>query len=83
MLSFASSILGVITNERNKMLGKDLVDWFGTKIHRLNGEIHRENAPAVEWYNGKNNQWWVHGKRLSPEKEAILNKWWDNKNGKY
>ena len=46
----------------------------------INGNRHREDGPAVEWCNG-GKEWWIYGKRISPEKETILNKWWENKNG--
>ena len=52
----------------------------GTKQWWLDGELHRTDGPALEYPNG-NRLWIINGKRLSPEKEAILNQWWDNKNG--
>ena len=52
----------------------------GNKTWYINGKCHRENGPAVEWANG-DNEWFINGKLLSYEKEIILNKWWNNKNG--
>lgn len=58
-------------------------------------KYHREDGPAIErlkgeeryWFAIKYNiksealedEWWVNGFRLPPEKEAILNKWYINK----
>ena len=50
-------------------------EWF------INGKRHRADGPAIEYTSG-NKSWYINGKRLSPEKEAILNKWWNNKNDK-
>ena len=46
----------------------------------VNNKLHKTDGPAIEYLNGYK-EWWIDGKRLSPEKEMILNKWWDNKNG--
>ena len=40
--------------------------------------IHRTDGPAIEEMGGYK-EWWINGEQLSPEKEAILNEWWDNK----
>ena len=57
------------------------LEWAdGNKFWYIKGMLHRTDGPAVEWTNGYK-QWWINGKRLFPEKEAILNQWWDNKNG--
>ena len=45
-----------------------------------NAILHRKDGPAVKYSNG-NKEWYINGERLSREKEMILNKWWDNKNG--
>ena len=51
----------------------------------VNNKRHRTDGPAVIWIGDFNfiypNEWWVNGVRLSEEKEEVLNKWWDNKNG--
>ena len=52
----------------------------GYKAWYFNGEPHRIDGPAVDWVDGYK-EWWIDGERLSPEKETILNQWWDNKNG--
>jgi hypothetical protein len=54
---------------------------IGDKTWWVNDKLHRTDGPAVEWTTGYK-EWWINGKRLSPEKEIILNKWWNNKNGK-
>ena len=57
--------------------GDGLVMWY------LNGKPHRIEGPAVySIYGSIKREWWVDGERLSPEKEIVLNKWWNNKNGK-
>ena len=53
----------------------------GNKIWYLNGKIHREGGPAIEYTHG-NKEWWINGVQLSPEKEKIMNLWWENKNGR-
>ena len=50
----------------------------GSEAWYINGFLHRTNGPAIDDNGYK--EWWINGKHLSPEKEAILNKWWDNKN---
>jgi hypothetical protein len=52
----------------------------GDKIWWNNGNLHRFDGPAVEFADD-DNEWYINGKRLSLEKEAILNQWWNNKNG--
>ena len=32
----------------------------GTKRWRLNGHLHREDGPAIEWANGSK-EWWLNG----------------------
>jgi hypothetical protein len=39
------------------------VDEFGTRRWYLNGKIHREDGPAVEWADGSR-QWWYRGEQL-------------------
>jgi hypothetical protein len=34
---------------------------YGSKFHFLNGEIHREDGPAIEYFDG-NWSWFDHGK---------------------
>ena len=36
------------------------------------GQLHREDGPAVESTNGKNNTWWINGFQLFPN-EAVNN----------
>ena len=38
----------------------------GSKSWRLNGELHREEGPAVEWATGEK-EWWLNGKRVTEE----------------
>ncbi len=38
-----------------------IVDKGGNKSWLLNGELHREDGPAVEWPDGSK-EWWLHGK---------------------
>ena len=39
------------------------IDSFGTKEWYLNGQLHRENGPAVE-YPDSSTEWWLNGKEL-------------------
>jgi len=36
------------------------VDAYGHREWWLNGQLHREGGPAVEWENG-NREWWLNG----------------------
>jgi hypothetical protein len=37
------------------------IDEYGTKIWYLNGELHREDGPAIEYTKG-DKEWWLNGK---------------------
>lgn len=56
---------------------------FGDKVWRLsNGDIHRENGPAVEYTDGSK-AWWTNGKRHRAGGPAIdfsngHKEWWSN-----
>jgi hypothetical protein len=55
------------------------VEWAdGSKFWYIKGMLHRTDGPAVESRGTRG--WFINGERLSPEKEAILNKWWNKKN---
>lgn len=43
---------------------------FGDKEWTLNGELHREDGPAVEWANGAK-EWYLNGKRHREDGPAI------------
>lgn len=34
------------------------IDYYGTKIWKLNGKLHREDGPAIEWADGRK-EWWI------------------------
>jgi hypothetical protein len=38
-----------------------IISTTGTKYWYLNGKLHREDGPAVEYENG-NNHWYLNGK---------------------
>ena len=42
------------------------VDQYGNKGWYLNGHLHREDGPAVEWADGSK-RWLLHGKPVHPE----------------
>ena len=42
----------------------------GTKMWYLNGKLHREGAPAVEWASGAK-MWYVHGKYHREDGAAV------------
>ena len=39
------------------------VDLHGTKEWYLNGKLHREDGPAIEWSDGSKS-WYLNGKQL-------------------
>ena len=57
---------------------KDKTEWY------LNGELHREDGPAVEWANGSK-QWYLNGNRHRENGPAVewfngFKSWWLNGN---
>ena len=42
----------------------------GTKSWRLNGELHREDGPAIEYANGTK-EWWLNGEYHREDGPAI------------
>ena len=60
--------------------GPALITPKGSLHWIVNNISHRIDGPAKIYYNG-DKAWYISGERLSLEKETILNKWWDNKNG--
>ena len=66
--------------EHHRVDGPAIEHENGNREWWVNGEHHRTDGPAIEWNDGTK-AWWVDGKRLSAEKEEILNQWWDKKNG--
>ena len=40
------------------------IDSFGTKEWWLNGKLHQEDGPAVEWPNG-DIEWWLNNNKLT------------------
>jgi hypothetical protein len=58
------------------------ISQFGTKNWRLNGKLHREDGPAVEWKNG-DKEWCLKGERHrenGPAFERVngYKEWWLN-----
>lgn len=49
----------------------------GGKFYFKNGKRHRLDGPAREFEELK--EWFIEGERLSPEKEKLLNIWYENK----
>ena len=43
---------------------------YGTKKWHLNGKLHREDGPAIEWANGTK-YWYLNGKRHREDGPAI------------
>jgi hypothetical protein len=54
------------------------VDQLGNKFWRLNGLLHREDGPAVEYIN-ESKQWWLNGRLHRKEGPAFIY----NDGGKY
>tara|TARA_R110000868_G_scaffold99024_4_gene272661 strand:- start:18914 stop:19240 length:327 start_codon:yes stop_codon:yes gene_type:complete len=46
------------------------IDEFGTKKWYLNGELHREDGPAIEWFDGEK-EWYLNGKLHRVDGHAI------------
>jgi hypothetical protein len=58
------------------------VDDNGDRSWRLNGKLHRENGPAIEWANG-DRFWWLNGQLHREDGPAIeyfhgSREWWLN-----
>jgi hypothetical protein len=47
------------------------IDEKGNKFWKLNGFLHREDGPAVEWSNDGGKQWWIDGIRHREDGPAI------------
>jgi hypothetical protein len=41
-----------------------VIDSTGNKLWYLHGQLHREDGPAVEYFNGIN-QWFLNGKQIN------------------
>jgi hypothetical protein len=50
------------------------IDSDGDKRWVVNGKLHREDGPAVEWANG-DTEWWQHGIRHRTDGPAME---WEN-----
>ena len=58
------------------------IDGLGTHRWYNDGELHRENGPAIEYFSGSKS-WWVNGKRHRDDGPAIVRpdgskEWWIN-----
>ena len=63
-----------------------VLDWLEDKsefqVHRFvdrkeykkNYVLHREDGPAIEFFNGSGNQYYVNGNRLTPEEYKNFNR---------
>jgi hypothetical protein len=49
-----------------KFMQKIKIDKFGNKEYYWNGELHREDGPAVECANG-DKEWWIRHIQYSEE----------------
>lgn len=45
---------------------KMTVDYYGSKIWKLNGDLHRTDGPAVERNDGYK-EYWIQGKQYTEE----------------
>ena len=45
-------------------------DKYGTIAHYLDGKIHRDNGPAIEWADGLK-EWYMHNERHRKDGPAI------------
>jgi hypothetical protein len=53
-------------NNRSKLF----TDRFGTKCWLLNGKMHREDGPAIEYADGSK-EWYINGKRHRIDGPAV------------
>ena len=57
------------------------MDRHGNKMWYVNGKLHRDDAPAIEWHSGAT-EWYQHGKRHRIGAPAIEfrngKEWWVN-----
>ena len=44
----------------------------GTKLWCLNGNLHREDGPAIEWGNG-DKSWWLNGEKHREDGPSVIN----------
>jgi hypothetical protein len=52
--------------------GGELYEWAdGNKWWYLNGLLHREDGPAIEYTTGRND-WYLQGKKISKKKHSQL-----------
>lgn len=42
----------------------------GSKVWRLDGKLHREDGPAIEYADGRKS-WWLHSQKLTEEKHRL------------
>jgi hypothetical protein len=47
------------------------IDEHGTKEWYVNGERHRSDGPAIEWWDN-DTEWWLHGERHRSDGPAIV-----------
>jgi hypothetical protein len=60
-----------IAPQLNQTTSEPVVDEHRNKRwYNKNGELHRENGPAIDWVNG-NKEWWVNGKQHREDGPAI------------
>jgi len=68
------------------MKSKLTIDKYGSKYWYINGKLHRESGPTIEYNNG-NKQWWLNGQLHREDGPAIDNgdgvKWWYLDNVEY
>lgn len=57
--------------------GPAVIYGWGERQWWINGKRHREDGPAIVC-QGLDDEWWIDGVRLSPEKESIMNVWYEN-----
>lgn len=66
-------------NDMRHRLDGPAVEWSNGSLEWwINDLRHRLDGPAIEWGNG-NLEWWINGKRLSYDKERMLNTWYENR----
>lgn len=75
---------GWMLNGKQHRIDGPACEFSNRKEYWINDMRHRLDGPAIEYKtkNDRTNKWWIEGKRLSLDKEKLLNIWYENKYGK-
>jgi len=62
--------------------GYEIQEYSSVRFWYLNGKLHREDGPAIEYADGSR-QWWINGKLHREDGPAVIyptgiREWWFN-----